>query len=190
MSLAKESLAEHTLRQDINTPDFKIWICRKPESSFYWYRVIAVPGCLIVQGDVGNRIFTMYDRDPVGWLRGAVDSPDYVMGKCEDKSKDFLVGEAKKLIAELRVEEQPEDEDGNTDTSIVENNELNKSKADEIEEAWSDEHDSYQFSRAYYEAGLETEDLSLCYDFNSDIVWSYACLKRFIELLDTQVTKA
>jgi hypothetical protein len=188
-SIAKESLAEHILKQDADVSDFRVWTCKNPKSSFYWYRVIAVPGCLIIQGDVGNRIFTMYDRDPVGWLRGAINSPDYVMGKCEDKGKDFLVGEAKALLQNLRDGQETEDEHGVVDNYVVEENNNLKAKVEEVEEAWTDEHDADQFSRAYYEAGLDTEDLSCCYDFNSDIIWSYACLKKFIEILDTQATK-
>ena len=188
--MAKESLANHTIKLDADVSDFRVWTCRNPANTFYWYRIISVPGCLIIQGDVGNRIFTMYDRDPVGWLRGAINSPDYVMGKCEDKEKDFISGEAKILLQELRAGEQSEDTDGVVDSDIVEENNTLKAKADEVEEAWTDEQDADQFSRAYYEAGLDTESLSSCYDFNSDIIWSYACLKKFIELLDIQVTKA
>ena len=188
-SMAKESLAKHTIKQDADASDFRVWICRNPENTFYWYRIITVPGCLIIQGDVGNRIFTMYDRDPVGWLRGAINSPDYVMGKCEDKHKEFIPGEARALLQELRDGQEIKDEDGVVDTFVVEENDSLRSKVEEVEEAWTDEHDEDQFSRAYYEAGLDTDSLGSCYDFNSDVLWSYACLKRFIELLDTQATK-
>jgi hypothetical protein len=188
-SMAKDSLAGHTIKHEASASDFNVWLCRNPESSFYWYRVITVPGCLIIQGDVGNRMFVMYDKNPVSWLRGAINSPDYVMGKCEDKSKDFLPGEARKLLEQLKAGESPTDEDGNTDDSVVAENEEVRSKVEEIEEAWEYEMDSHKFCQAYYEAGFDTESLECCYDFNSDILWSYACMKKFIELLDTQATK-
>ena len=176
--LAKDSLEKHILRQELDTEKFKIWMCRNPDNSFYWYRVVAIPGCLIVQGDVGNRIFTMYDADPVSWIKGAAKSPDYVMGKCEDKRKDFLSGEAKVLLQELLQENDLEECSSKNETLVR--------KVEDIEEAWYDEGDGDQFSRAYCEAGFDSEDLLSCYDFNSDVIWSYLCLKKFVELLGTQ----
>lgn len=170
-SLAKEALANHVLKQRVSSGDFSIWSCENPDSSFYWYRIVCMPGCIIIQGDVGNRIFSVYDKDVIGWLRGAIKSPDYVMGKCEDKHKEFVSDEAKRILNELR-EEHPE---------IV----------DEIEDKWADEHDDYQLIQAMHESSLTdvSEYTEMFYDFNPDVIWSYACLDKFIQLLDSQATK-
>lgn len=167
-SLAEESLAKHIIKKELSTEDFNIWLCRNPDNSFYWYRVICVPGCVIVQGDVGNKIFSVYDRDVVAWLKGAVNSPDYLMSKCEDKHREFIPGAAEALLKELEADD--------------------KEQVDKVREDWVDEKDSYQFSQAFYNAGFDTDYLSECYDYNSDVVWSYACLKKFVQLLSTQAT--
>lgn len=57
------------------------WLCKKPGTSIYSFRVVALPGAIVIYGDIGEAILRPSDRDVVGWLRGSVGSPDYVLGK-------------------------------------------------------------------------------------------------------------
>lgn len=103
--LAKEAFADHVLTQE--SPNS--WYAGKPGTGFYSFRVLTVPGYVVLLGDVGDLVLRASDRDSLGWLRGSTDI-DYVLSKttaCREE-EIFLLQEAKDYAKE-REEEQPED---------------------------------------------------------------------------------
>ena len=64
------------------------FMCARPNSIVWSFRILFPPGAVIVYGDVGEMILTQYDLG-IGWLRGAVHSPGYLLGKCSKLKKEF-----------------------------------------------------------------------------------------------------
>ncbi|HWQ10117.1 MAG TPA: hypothetical protein VN436_13445 [Holophaga sp.] len=57
------------------------WRCGEPDTVIMSFRILCRPGMVVVWGDLGEWVLRHSDRDSLGWLRGAVRSPDYVLQK-------------------------------------------------------------------------------------------------------------
>lgn len=79
------------------------WLCRRPGTGIFSFRVVASPGTVIIHGDIGDNIAVCYDRDPIPWLRGAAKSeyPDYFLSKLRFRREVFFMGDALEYLAEL-----------------------------------------------------------------------------------------
>lgn len=76
-----------------------LWYCGKPGTGIQHFRVIMVPGRIIVTGDLGDMILCVNHRKPLRWARGARFKPDqtyYPMSKLSHhcRNKEFKVEEA------------------------------------------------------------------------------------------------
>lgn len=165
--LGKESLANHVLKLESESDSIKMWFCGKPNSGSYHFRVISAPGAIILYGDVGDKIIMAAERDMIPWLKGAVNSPSYLISKISghnDNKNVFLVGEAEKFL-----EEEPE---------------IKAKLEDELHYGLLD--DGHHFCREAFEAGADPESFSSLWDYDSDIYWTVECLKKFVELLNEQ----
>jgi len=61
-----------------------LWYCGESGTSIYHFRVIMVPGRIIVTGDIGDMILNVYHRKPLRWALGCKMKPDntyYPMSK-------------------------------------------------------------------------------------------------------------
>ena len=95
--LAKDAFGQHALT--VLGPGR--WKCRRPDSGTYGFYVFIGPGAVMVYGDIGEGIFRMSEPEDgvIPWLRGAVESPDYLLGKLraadvEDGKQKFYAGDA------------------------------------------------------------------------------------------------
>ena len=86
--LALESFAEHELREV--SP--QRWRCSRPGTGVYGFWVLVADGVVIVYGDIGEGIFRMSEpaASVIPWLRGAVQSTDYLLEKL--RAGDFEQG--------------------------------------------------------------------------------------------------
>jgi len=66
------------------------WRCGRRHSCISSFRVILRPGFVFVYGDVGDWILQHSDADSLAWLRGAVGSPDYLLGKVRAGKEDWF----------------------------------------------------------------------------------------------------
>lgn len=99
--LAVEAFAHHVVEDLGAAGELRTWRCRQPESSFHAFRVVMWPGWIVVAGDIGDTLFQHSDRDGLPWLRGAVKSPDYLLGKVRGARKSFMPGDAARFVDEL-----------------------------------------------------------------------------------------
>ena len=61
-----------------------LWFCGEPGTGIYHFRVIMVPGRIIVTGDIGDMILNVNHRKPLRWALGAKFKPEdtyYPMSK-------------------------------------------------------------------------------------------------------------
>ena len=61
-----------------------MWYCGEQGTGIYHFRVIMVPGRIIVTGDIGDMILKVNHRKPLRWALGSKFKPDntyYPMSK-------------------------------------------------------------------------------------------------------------
>jgi hypothetical protein len=83
LTLSREVFTHHVL----TTEGLHRWRCGRPGDSMYSFRVIALPGVVIIYGDLGERIYRHAGHNSLEWLRGAVQSPEYLLGKASPQFK-------------------------------------------------------------------------------------------------------
>lgn len=171
--IAAKSLASHVLTPEQESGPVRMWLCHRPGSGAYHYRVVAAPGMLTIYGDIGDQIIQNYDRDMVEWLLKAMDSPEYVMDKFTFKEKTFFPQEARSLLDEMVAESCDE-------VDRQENEEFRNRVLDEWDSEFDD--NGHEFAKAFYEAGGDMEMLSITVDHSSGMYWTIACLEKFVEL--------
>jgi len=100
--LAADAFARHVLTQEGPGE----WRCGREGTVIHSSRVLLRPGMVAVWGDLGEWILRHGDRDSLGWLRGAVKSPDYLLEKVRaGKRSEFYPDDA---LAWLRSDEAVE----------------------------------------------------------------------------------
>jgi len=160
-----------------------MWLCHRPGTGMYHFRVVAAPGMLLVYGDVGDYMLQNHDYDMVKWLvGGAVNSPDYLIQKFVRKTKIFFEDEAEALL-QSHIDEACDE---------YERDEAKKFK-EKVLDAWQYDREyghGHDFARAYYEAGGDPEYLSSTEDYDSSVYWTVECLKKFAELYNELRTKS
>lgn len=189
---ADEAFAEHILTPEQTEGPVRMWLCHKPRTGIYHFRVIASPGTLVVVGDVGDGILCASDKDLVPWLRGAVKSPDYLLSKLVKSAyrKEFVEGEVENMFNNMlesagydstltgeEAEEQKEDSYIRKARKIIEDTKENRCYD-------YDDRTGHEFCRAFSDAGGDSEYLESLFDYDSDALWTLNCLRKFIELLD------
>ena len=189
--IAQEALASHVISPEQESGPVRMWLCHRPGTGAYHYRVIAAPGMLLVYGDIGDHMLQANDKDLVPWLHRAINSPDYLISKFVRRPKTFFPYEAMLLLDRL-VQDGKDwdeqsgynlDEDGNEIMGMHEEEArtLKRKVLDEWDPDYDDEH---MFARAFYYAGGEASLIESTRDYDSDVYWTVECLKKFVELYD------
>lgn len=181
-TLATEAFKGHELK--VETDDR--WACRRPGSSNYWFRVIKAPAALIVYGDVGEIVLRISDIDPIPWLRGAIDSPEYLWKKVQASKSPKTMFYPKDALAWLEQyirESYPEAE---CDTQR-----LKKQRArlvetlDDLRDDF-DSGDGFTHERFYHalsEVGVD-DHYSVGMFHSTEMLWMLHLLRCFVRLLD------
>lgn len=189
-TIAGESLAGHAITPEQTEGPVRMWYCGRKGTGMYSYRVIAAPGMLLVYGDVGDYMLQANDRDLIPWLRGAIKSENYVIGKMVHKGEVFLPDEAVALLDTLIADAKEDDEgelrhEDEEDNNIYYYSEQAISFKNAVLDEWDPEYDSGDgFAQAFHNAGGETSLLSRAVDYEPGVYWTMECLKKFVELLD------
>jgi len=175
------------------------WLCRNADRKkiSYWFFVIVTPGTVIVYGDTGECMLTMYEKSipaTLGWIRSAVGSPDYLFEKMHRPPKHFYPGDAIAFIeSEIRQSEKEdlelklvgEEPEGLKVQARLREMLKETSEMAEIGElhlhTWAGICDEYSFDSEVY--GLPEKWDSACF-------WSLHALKTFIRLFDAAMIEA
>lgn len=154
-----------------------MWLCHRPGSGMYHFRVVAGPGMLLVYGDVGDHMLQNHDKDMVKWLvDGAVNSTEYLISKFTHRPKVFFSHEAMLLLNSM-VDDAFDDHEREYMGNI----------RAEVLDGWSpdtESGDGHDFAKAFYGAGGDIECVNQTFDYDSDVYWTVECLKKFVELYE------
>lgn len=100
--LAAESFEDHAL-QALGPGR---WKCQRPGSWCYGFYVLISPGAVVFYGDLDDVVLRMNegsDAAILAWLRGAVNSRDYLLSKLKSEHRrDFYLGDALAWAQEQR----------------------------------------------------------------------------------------
>jgi hypothetical protein len=151
------------------------WLCRAPDRSHRWFRIIIRPCTVIVWGDIGDWILTHSDGDSLGWLsRAAKDAkyPGYLLSKIRaGKDREFYAGDARAWLDEQVA-------DGVEDAAKV--------------KEWLEEStglasfDQHQWYSAWYETGTGGRDIPDFLDYGSGPLWLGQAMSWFVAHLPAQ----
>jgi hypothetical protein len=78
---AAEAFKDHEVTRRWSVNGDASYRCGKPGTSIYAFNVVTLPGAVVFYGDLGEAILRPSDRDVLPWLRGAVNSADYLISK-------------------------------------------------------------------------------------------------------------
>lgn len=171
--IASESFADHIITCEQSDLPVRMWYCGRKNTGIYSYRIVAAPRMILVYGDVGDYMLQASDYDLIPWLRGAVKSEHYVIGKMINKGEEFLPDEAEALLNELR------------DRYIEEENNIGLSNIESIRDTWDKDYDNLdKFAEIFMSVNEPTSLLGRTIDYESGVYWTMECLKKFIELLN------
>lgn len=170
---AAKSFAGHVLKSE-----GAHWLCGRPGSSSYSFRVYLPPGAVIVWGDIGEATILHSDRDSLGWLTRAAgrgEYPDYCLGKVAALSGDkreFFSGDAHAYLTE-RLAEAVDDHDR------LRWEEASRAFRDAVDERNHDSERAAWFA-TWSEQGLD--DPPLCDGWSSTALWIWHALVTFVRL--------
>lgn len=88
--LQMQELAADAFKDHILKPADGHWICTRPDSFFYSFRIAELPGLIAVWGDIQTFTITQGRGYDLAWLRGAVNSMGYVLEKSGFKRDSFI----------------------------------------------------------------------------------------------------
>ena len=101
-----QAFERHAMRRETG----KTWICRRPDSWIYGFRVTWIPGSIVLTGDVGEMVVNHYSfGEPWGaaaWVRGAGWS--YFMEKSQFQT-EYDSEETAKFILEVAYRDLRDD---------------------------------------------------------------------------------
>lgn len=138
------------------------WRCSKPGTGIYAFNVIVRPGLVVFFGDVGDWILRHSDQDSLGWLRGAVKSPDYLLEKVKNSKEHFYAADA---LAWLKEQEEP---------VLLEQLNTQHIHGELSPHSWGE---------ALIEAGFDSDCCSIGVDHAPQMFWLVESLKKFVSLL-------
>jgi len=78
--MAEEAFGKHVIKREQDGP-FSSWLCRRPNESTYWFRVIAGHNLIVFSGDLDELIAVPYTSNALGWMHGALGSICYFAEK-------------------------------------------------------------------------------------------------------------
>ena len=78
--MAAAAFADHAVSVLHDAGEWRAWRCQRPDSWTHGFDVIALPGRLLVGGDIGD-LWLERERDMIAWARKAQDDAHYLLSK-------------------------------------------------------------------------------------------------------------
>jgi hypothetical protein len=158
-----ERFAEHEVAVIVDAERVQVYRCAQPRTMVHHFYVSFLPGAIVVHGDIGDMMLNRPSGGR-GWLLGAVESMDYVLGKGYKIEKtEFLGGEAQAIL------------DGRDDAGYE------PETLARLREAWADrtrfeEGDGRAWAEVAYEVAGDI-DFPRCLDYDYETLWCYEALR-------------
>jgi hypothetical protein len=179
-ALAVNAFKDHVLTEEGDGR----WLCKRPGTGTYWFRLVTAPSSIIILGDLGECILRPYCKQDqaVSWLRGAVNSPGYFIEKVQASKappKAFYPSECMQWMAGYIGERDDDDDTART-------SELREA-LQEMREQYRDEaltHESWlRIARDY-----DIDDVyGVAMHLSSNMLWMIEVCRCFVRLHDAAV---
>lgn len=149
----ERDFANHIIKRE-QGPPFSSWLCKKPDTNNYWFRVIAGHNLIVFTGDIGDLIVEPYCSDALAWMHGALRSPSYFAEKIVRNMEITQFDEklVKRALEYEREQLMAYDEDDKPDNW----DEMLESLEDLEERDFSNEHEFYE---AFYNSELYVDEM-------------------------------
>lgn len=147
------------------------WLCRNPKDGNRAFHVLMREGMIVTWGDNGEGVFRVYGRGEnlVGWLRGAVRSPHYLLEKLTTKQERFYPGDVLEWLQ------------GNIDED---DGEAYRKAFQEASRAYEyGELHAYAWAEIAYESGFDSEVAGFGNHPDPAALWLVEALRWFVEHL-------
>lgn len=186
----KNVMKNHTLRVEVDTVNFKSYLCQNGNDSHYFFRLVFLPGSIYLTGDLGEITLKHFRDSGIQWLISSCENISYLMEKTPYEHdlyhKEFHPGFAKGFLSELRKKLKEE----------YKNENITKKELEEkieqinylIEECDNIQSESVFFDRLadldlddYY----ESEDIQVL-SFKERALARIAALQKFCELYEQE----
>jgi hypothetical protein len=183
--LAKDAFKDHVMSGEGDGR----WLCKRPGTGVYHFRLITAPGAVMVIGDLGEFVLRISDRDPIPWLRGSVNSFDYLVEKVQasrNPKEEFYPVDCLRWLREYAG--------GHEKEPTKRNRSERRDMAEALREART-AHQHREFHEHEWFRIAQDHNIDDVYDVgrypSSDMVWLAELLKCFIRLHDaSQLTEA
>lgn len=176
---AKAAFAKHECQQILDAGDFRAWKCADPETCIHAYTVYAVPGRLILCGDLGAMMFER-TFDMVPWIRRNLHATQYIASKVpsEIKRTQFSAEVAQQWIDTERAEIAAT-EDGDLAFDREEKN----AALDRLEEVLEEgcEHDFWTEARDC--SAVLWDEWPSFEDYTPSFYWALRCLEWWLNAI-------
>jgi hypothetical protein len=81
----------HVIHLHEGSASLQQFVWKNPTQSAYWMRFVFWDQGVAVTGDCGDLLLNPYGaKDSLGWFKGALDSPRYILSKAPSNMKDGL----------------------------------------------------------------------------------------------------
>jgi len=145
----------------------------RPDSRMYEMYIILRPSTIITYGDLGTWVFRQ-DSIGLSWLRGSIDSPDYMFSKTSRDHQPKYDDEETKNWAQECINELLEDPPDNIDEI--------KKEFECVD--WSNPQFAYDFFNDVLEYDCAYEDVIIETWRAAGATWPWVALKTFLHTLD------
>jgi hypothetical protein len=176
--MAAESFKDHVI-----TPEGEgRWRCKRPGTGMYSFRVVTLPGAVVVYGDVGDALLKVSyytTADIVAWLRGSYAQWGYVAGKLlfREALTEFYPGDALQFAAECAAAYAADD----TSQAAVRNRDF---AADVQALHARSELNEHEWHEVVEEYGLDCDAHAVGTGWSSHVFWTCEALACFVRLHD------
>lgn len=171
---AAKDFAGHVIKKESES----IYYCGKPGTGIMSFRVVFLPGAILIYGDIGELILTQHNLD-LPWLCGSVHSRSYFFEKSRNKTKAFCAGDAAAhldfLLDSYRTDYGADSEDFEKQRAYLE----------AVWEKWDvDNCESYEVENNWYLAYSDYDsEVYVAEHLSSQDIWCWEAAKWFVENL-------
>ncbi len=172
--LAEVAFAKHVVvRESHGAVD--AWLCKRPGTNQYWFRVIIAHNAIILTGDIDEIVVVPYTPDVLAWMKGALTSITYFAEKVPRHIEitEFDQELVKRALGYEKERLEAEDADSKTeDWWATEVEDL----AELMHMSFDCEHD---FNEAYHDSSLYRDELPSVTGLSTGFYWTLEALRWF-----------
>lgn len=173
-AMAEDAFARHTVVRE-SQGKVDAWLCRRPDTNVYWFRVIIAQNLITLAGDIDGIMVVPYTHDALGWMRGALGSIAYFAEKVPANIN--ITEFDKELVVRALADDKERLEQADADDKAEDWwREQVADLAELLDRDFECEHD---FNEAYHSSSLYSDDLPAVTGLSTGFYWTLEALRWF-----------